>query len=92
MGISGAFFVALIASLLTAVPFTPAGLGLVEVGVAGILIALYHVPPQDAAAVVLIDRAISVLSIIILGSIAYIFSDKTKVRATPSEAPSQPVG
>ena len=35
MGISGAFFVALIASLLTAVPFTPAGLGLVELGVVG---------------------------------------------------------
>ena len=37
IGISGAFFVALIASLLTAVPFTPAGLGLVEGGVVGIL-------------------------------------------------------
>jgi uncharacterized protein (TIRG00374 family) len=29
LGISGAFFVALVASLLTAVPFTPAGLGIV---------------------------------------------------------------
>jgi uncharacterized protein (TIRG00374 family) len=78
IGISGAFFVALIASLLTAVPFTPAGLGLVEIGVAGILIGLYNVPPQQAAAIVLVDRAISVLSVIIFGSIAYILSDKTK--------------
>ena len=78
LGISGAFFVALIASLLTAVPFTPAGLGLVELGVAGILIALYSVPAQEAAAIVLVDRAISVLSVIILGSIAYVLSDKTK--------------
>ena len=85
MGISGAFFVALIASLLTAVPFTPAGLGLVEVGVAGILITLYHVPPHDAAAVVLVDRAISVLSIIILGGIAYVVSDKTKVRPAATD-------
>jgi uncharacterized protein (TIRG00374 family) len=83
LGISGAFFVALIASLLTAVPFTPAGLGLVELGVAGILIGLYHAPAHDAAAIVLVDRAISVLSIIILGSIAYVLSDKTKVRSTP---------
>jgi uncharacterized protein (TIRG00374 family) len=89
MGISGAFFVALIASLLTAVPFTPAGLGLVEVGVAGILITLYHVPPHDAAAVVLVDRAISVLSVIILGGIAYVVSDKTKVRPTPAEVASE---
>jgi uncharacterized protein (TIRG00374 family) len=78
LGISGAFFVALISSLLTAVPFTPAGLGLVELGVAGILIGLYNVPSHDAAAIVLVDRAISVLSIIILGSIAYVLSAKTK--------------
>ena len=82
IGISGAFFVALIASLLTAVPFTPAGLGLVELGVYGVLTApfLYHVPAHEAAAVVLVDRAISVLSIIILGSIAYVVSSKTKIR------------
>ena len=35
LGISGAFFVALVASLLTAVPFTPAGLGIVEAGIVG---------------------------------------------------------
>ena len=78
LGISGAFFVALVASLLTAVPFTPAGLGLVELGVAGILIGLYNTPAHDAAAIVLVDRAISVLSIIILGGIAYVLSSKTK--------------
>ncbi len=78
IGISGAFFVALIASLLTAVPFTPAGLGLVELGVAGILIGLYGAAPDDAAAIVLVDRLISVLSVIVLGGIAYVLSSKTK--------------
>ena len=39
LGISGAFFVALIGSLLTAVPLSPAGLGLVEAGMVGILVA-----------------------------------------------------
>ena len=78
IGISGAFFVALIASLLTAVPFTPAGLGLVELGVVGILITLYNATSHDAAAIVLVDRAISVLSIIVLGSIAYVLSSKTR--------------
>ena len=34
-GISGAFFVALTGSLLTAVPLTPAGIGIVEAGVVG---------------------------------------------------------
>ena len=90
IGISGAFFVALIASLLTAVPFTPAGLGLVEVGVYGILVGLYHMPQHEAAAVVLVDRAISVLSIIIFGSIAYVLSDKTKVRPTTTVTTESP--
>ena len=79
LGISGAFFVALVASLLlTAVPFTPAGLGLVELGIAGILIGLYNAPAHDAAAIVLVDRSISVLSVIVLGGIAYVLSPKTK--------------
>ena len=36
--------------------------------------------PIEAAAIVLVDRAISVLSIIVLGSIAYVLSAKTRVR------------
>jgi hypothetical protein len=78
VGVSGAFFVALIASLLTAVPFTPAGLGLVELGMAGILTRLYDIPPEQAAAIVIWDRAISVLSVIAVGGLAYLFSSKTR--------------
>jgi glycosyltransferase 2 family protein len=78
LGISGAFFVALSASLLTAIPFTPAGLGIVEAGIVGILTIVYDVPPTEAAAIALVDRAISVLSVIVLGSIAYVLSSKTK--------------
>ena len=78
VGVSGAFFVALIASLLTAVPFTPAGLGLVELGMAGILTRVYDVAPEEAAAIVIVDRAISVLSVIIVGGLAYVFSSKTR--------------
>jgi len=78
LGISGAFFVALVASLLTAVPFTPAGLGIVEAGVIGLLTVVYQADPNEAAAIALVDRAISVLSVIILGFIAYLLSPKTK--------------
>lgn len=78
LGISGAFFVALIASLLTAIPLTPAGLGIVEAGVGSILVGLYRASGEQAAAIVLVDRAISVLSIIILGSIVYLLSSKTR--------------
>jgi uncharacterized protein (TIRG00374 family) len=78
LGISGAFFVALAASLLTAIPFTPAGLGIVELGVVGILTVIYGVDGTSAAAITITDRAISVLSIIVLGAVAYVLSSKTK--------------
>jgi uncharacterized protein (TIRG00374 family) len=78
LGISGAFFVALVASLLTAVPFTPAGLGIVEAGIVGLLTVVYRADPTEAAAVALVDRAISVLSVIVLGFIAYLLSPKTR--------------
>jgi uncharacterized protein (TIRG00374 family) len=78
LGISGAFFVALSASLLTAVPLTPAGIGFVEGGVVGLLTIIYNVAPNDALAITLVDRTISVLSIIILGSIVYAVSPKRR--------------
>jgi uncharacterized protein (TIRG00374 family) len=78
LGISGAFFVALSASLLTAVPLTPAGIGFVEGGIVGLLTIVYGVPPAEALAITLVDRAISVLSIILFGSIAYAISPKRR--------------
>jgi glycosyltransferase 2 family protein len=78
LGISGAFFVALAGSLLTAVPLTPAGIGFVEAGIVGLLTIAYGVPETEAVTIALVDRAISVLSIIILGSIAYAVSPKRR--------------
>jgi glycosyltransferase 2 family protein len=89
LGISGAFFVALSASLLTAVPLTPAGIGFVETGVVGLLTLVYAVSNTDALAITLVDRAISVLSIIILGSIAYAISPKRRgMGVSMAEPPS----
>jgi uncharacterized protein (TIRG00374 family) len=85
LGISGAFFVALVASLLTAVPFTPAGLGIVEAGIVGLLTVIYRADPTEAAAIALVDRAISVLSVVILGFIAYLLSPKVKGRGPAAE-------
>jgi uncharacterized protein (TIRG00374 family) len=92
LGVSGAFFVALAGSLLTAVPLTPAGLGVVELGVAGLLTVVYGLPATEAGALVLVVRAISVLSIIVLGAIAYVVSPLRRGRglrggAPPSAAP-----
>lgn len=78
LGVSGSMFVALVGSLLTAIPFTPAGLGLVEVGMTGVLSTVFRVASPQAAAIVLVDRAISVFSIVVLGSIAYMISSKPR--------------
>ena len=90
LGISGAFFVALIGSLLTAVPLSPAGLGIVELGVVGVLVAAYGVPLTEATTIALVDRTISVFSIIAIGSIAYGISPKRRGAglSQPSEARS----
>ena len=76
LGLSGAVFVALIGSLLTAVPLSPAGLGIVEAGLVGVLHLGYGVPVPEATAIALLDRVISVFSIIVFGSIAYAVSKK----------------
>jgi glycosyltransferase 2 family protein len=78
LGLSGAVFVALIGSLLTAVPLSPAGLGIVEAGVVGVLHVAYGVPLPEATAIALLDRVISVFSIIVFGSIAYAWSSKPR--------------
>jgi len=95
LGISGAFFVALIGSLLTAVPLSPAGLGIVELGVVGVLTAAYGVPAGEATTIALVDRTISVLSIIVIGAIAYSVSGKRRgaglaepVGRDPSQSPA----
>jgi uncharacterized protein (TIRG00374 family) len=91
LGLSGAVFVALIGSLLTAVPLSPAGLGIVEAGVVGVLSVAYGVPPTEGAAIALVDRVISVLSIIVLGSIAYAISSKRRGGGlSPTDEESSP--
>jgi glycosyltransferase 2 family protein len=78
LGISGAFFVALTASLLTAIPLTPAGIGIVEGAVVGLLTVVYNIPQTEALAIVLVDRAISVLSVVVFGGITYALSGKRR--------------
>ncbi len=62
-------FAALAHSLLTTIPLTPGGLGFVESGLTGLL--ALALPRQDAAAVTLLDRSITYLSIIIIGGAAF---------------------
>lgn len=78
LGLSGAVFVALIGSLLTAIPLSPAGLGFAQAGVIGVLTVAYRVPLAEATAITILDWVISVLSIIVLGAVVYVVSPKPR--------------
>jgi glycosyltransferase 2 family protein len=75
IGFSTAVFVALIGSLFTILPLTPAGVGFVEAGIVYAL-TLYGVPTNSAAAAALADRSITLLSVLVLGTILYALSRK----------------
>ena len=89
LGISASVFVALAAALLTAIPLTPAGFGFVEAGIIGVL-AIYGVPRESAAAVALVDRGVTIGTVIILGGILYAFS--AKVRRAHGARPAASTG
>lgn len=68
---SGVVFVAVAPSLLTTVPLTPAGFGFVEIAIVYLLTAGFGLAPHDAVAVALLDRAVSVFSVIVVVGILY---------------------
>ena len=64
-------FLTLANSLLTLVP-TPGGVGAVESGVGGLAVRLSSLTASAAAALVLIDRAITYISVIVLGAVLFL--------------------
>lgn len=75
LALPAVIFVALASSLLTAMPLTPAGLGIVETTVTGVLI-LFGVDRNLGSAVTLLDRLINFWSIVIGGFILYLVSKR----------------
>jgi glycosyltransferase 2 family protein len=73
--LSAIVFVALSSSLLTAVPLTPAGLGVVEVVITGVL-TFFKVGTSLGGAVTLLDRVINFWSIVVIGFVLYLFSKR----------------
>ena len=69
--ISGVIFVAVASSLLTTVPLTPAGFGFVELAVVYVLTTGFGLATNDAIAVAVLDRLVSVFSVIVVGGALY---------------------
>ncbi|MFV9504609.1 MAG: lysylphosphatidylglycerol synthase transmembrane domain-containing protein [Oscillochloridaceae bacterium umkhey_bin13] len=75
LSLAAIIFVALASSLLTALPITPAGLGVVE-GTITVVLTLFGIDKNLGIAVTLLDRLINFWSIVIGGFIVYLFSKR----------------
>ncbi len=72
--ITAAFFIALGEALLTVVPFTGGGVGLVEGGMLAMIALFSPNSTSLAAAAIVIDRTISLLSILAIGFIVFMIT------------------
>ena len=71
--LSASLFIALGEALLTAIPFTGGGIGLVEGGMLA-MISLFTPNTSLALAAIVIDRAISLFSILVIGFFVFMFT------------------
>jgi glycosyltransferase 2 family protein len=85
--ITAALFIALGEALLTVVPFTGGGIGLVEGGMLA-MIALFTTQTNVAAAAILADRTISLFSILVIGFIVFMFAFGRDTRRAANRAKS----
>lgn len=72
-------FFALGTAVLTTIPFTPGGLGLVEVGLLSLMV-YSGIPKGEAAAVVVVDRVLSYYSVAVIGAVVYFLSKRSHFR------------
>lgn len=83
--LSVVIFVALASSLLTTIPMTPAGLGVVESALIGLLLLLNSVgtirgvDQVSAASIAVLDRTISYWSLVAVGLLVYLFTKRKGV-------------
>jgi glycosyltransferase 2 family protein len=66
-------------------PFTPAGLGVVEAAII-VVLKLVNVDPAMAGSIAVIDRVIGYWSLILVGTILYIWRLKTELRVATKPA------
>ncbi len=75
LALSAVIFVALASSLLTAMPLTPAGLGIVESTIT-VVLTFFAIEQNLGSAVTLLDRLINFWSVVFFGFIVYLISKR----------------
>lgn len=83
-------FTAQAIALLSALPITPAGIGIVEPGVAGILMLV--LPAEAAWSIAIMDRTVSYLSLIVVGLSILLLREIRRLRALPSRGEKKAAG
>lgn len=86
-----AILVAVMGALLTVVPFTPAGLGVVELGVGSVLVGVLGVDPVVAGSIILLDRVVAYWSLLLVGGGLYLRRARRELQThvTPDPEPSR---
>ncbi|HEX5992500.1 MAG TPA: lysylphosphatidylglycerol synthase transmembrane domain-containing protein [Thermomicrobiales bacterium] len=82
-----AILVAVMGALLTVIPFTPAGLGVVELGVGSVLVGVLGIDPVVAGSIILLDRVVAYWSLLAVGTALYVRRTRQEYRDLASSAP-----
>jgi uncharacterized protein (TIRG00374 family) len=82
-----AILVAVMGALLTIIPFTPAGLGVVELGVGSVLVGVLGVDPVVAGSIILLDRVVAYWSLLAIGAALYLRRTRREYLDLASTAP-----
>jgi uncharacterized membrane protein YbhN (UPF0104 family) len=83
-----AILVAVMGALLTIIPFTPAGLGVVEIGVGSVLIGVLGVDPVMAGSIILLDRVVAYWSVLAVGAVLYVRRTRREYREAAASPPA----
>ena len=76
-----AVVIAFMGSLLTTIPVTPAGLGVVELGTGAVLTQVIGVEPTLAGSIILLDRVIGYWSLILIGLVVLFWRTRREHKA-----------
>jgi uncharacterized membrane protein YbhN (UPF0104 family) len=84
---SVAILVAVMSALLTVIPFTPAGLGVVELGVGSILVSVLGVDPVVAGSIIVLDRVVAFWSLLLVGTLLSVWRVRRDFRRSEQPVP-----
>jgi uncharacterized protein (TIRG00374 family) len=82
--LTAAIFIGLGEALLTIIPATGGGVGIVETGMLA-MISLFYRGPNLAAAAILLDRIVSLFSIMVIGFVVFIIAFGRQAAKQPSQ-------